>query len=113
MTETFGIGNAQASRPLASSAGTFRATDARRESLERAAQDFEAIFIRQLLDVMRRSVPEGDPSLNTPGSKLYESMMDDAMATQMARSGRGLGLADMLMAQLAGEEGKGGPEASD
>ena len=48
-------------------------------------------------------MPEGNPDLKAPGSDLYRSMLDDAFADQIARSGRGLGLAEMLMKQFETE----------
>lgn len=103
MNELAGIG-AERMRELAPQPGSGR-------ELREAAQDFEAIFLRQLLSLMRRSVPEGDPDLAAPGREIYESMVDEAFAESMARSGRGLGLAEMLLAQLSGgeEEAPHGP----
>ena len=74
------------------------------EELSEALKDFEALFVNQLFQVMRRSVPEGDPRLQSPGSNLYRQMLDEEMSRLIAHSGKGLGLAEMLSRQL-GEEG--------
>ncbi len=71
-----------------------------KEALKEAAQDFEALFLRQLLSSMRRTVPEGDPDMKGPGMEIYESMLDAEFAKHISQSGRGLGLADMLMKQF-------------
>ncbi|MBC8366171.1 rod-binding protein [bacterium] len=70
------------------------------DALKEAAQDFEALFLRQLLASMRRTVPEGDPDMKGPGMEIYENMLDAEFAKHISQSGRGLGLADMLMKQF-------------
>jgi peptidoglycan hydrolase FlgJ len=77
-----------------------RQAQAGNEELRSAAQDFEALFVRQLLATMRRSVPEGNSDMKGTGSEIYESMLDAEFANHIAKSGRGLGLADMLMRQF-------------
>jgi len=72
------------------------------DQLRDALRDFEALFVNQLLTAMRRSVPEsGAP--RSPGSKLYQQMLDEEMSRVIAHSGKGLGLADMLQRQLGKE----------
>ena len=71
--------------------------------LSEALKDFEALFVNQLLQVMRRSVPEGDPGLRSPGTQLYRQMLDEEMSRLIAHSGKGLGLAEMLQQQLGKE----------
>ncbi len=70
------------------------------EALREAAESFEALFVRQLLATMRRTVPEGDPDMSAPGMDIYEGMLDAQFAEHIAGSDRGLGLADMLMRQF-------------
>ena len=74
------------------------------EELAEALKDFEALFVNPLLQVMRSSVPEGDPRLQSTASNLYRQMLDEEMSRLIAHSGKGLGLAEMLSRQL-GEEG--------
>ncbi len=68
--------------------------------LRKAAQDFEAIFLRQLLKSMRRTVNESSLWGDGREMELYRAMMDDEFAAEMARSG-GIGLAEMLVEQLS------------
>ena len=71
--------------------------------LQDALRDFEALFVNQLLTAMRRSVPEGGGVPKSAGSKLYQQMLDEQMSLAIARSGKGLGLAEMLQRQLGKE----------
>ncbi len=88
----------QVQKRLGMPGDTARKPDA--EALREAAEDFEALFVRQLLATMRRTVPEGDAELRGPGMDIYEGMLDAQFAEHIAGSGRGLGLADMLMRQF-------------
>jgi flagellar protein FlgJ len=78
----------------AASAGPTPAEAAR---IRGAARDFEAIFIGQMLQTMRRSPLARGPL--TGGNDLYRGMMDDELAKSMARGG-GLGLADLIARHL-------------
>ena len=62
-----------------------------------AARQFEAVFLRQILSSVGRaaSVQGG----NEAGSNLYGSMLVDAVADSVSRSG-GMGLASMLVHSL-------------
>jgi flagellar protein FlgJ len=77
--------------------------------LREVARQFESIFTKMMLDGMR-SVSFGDPLFGSDQADMYQDMMDDQMAVQLT-SGRGIGLADMLIRQL-GQLGQGGQGAS-
>ena len=78
------------------------------EKLREACRQFEAVFLAQLLQKMRDTVPE-DPLLGeSSATKIYYSMLDWEMAQQMART-QSIGLADMLYRQLSG---LGNPQAA-
>ena len=66
--------------------------------LREASQDFEALFLHQLLKQMRATVPHHNP-LRGRGEEFWESHFDMEMATVLARSG-GIGLGDMILDQL-------------
>ena len=59
---------------------------------QEAAQAFEAIFLRKMLESLQKT---SNVSGKSSGQSLYKSMMVDAMADAMAAGG-GLGLADAL-----------------
>ena len=74
------------------------------KALREVARQFESIFTKMMLDSMR-SASFGDPLFGSDQSDMYQDMMDDQMAVQLS-SGRGIGLADMLIRQL-GQGGQG------
>jgi flagellar protein FlgJ len=71
------------------------------EALRAVAGQFEALFLQTMLKSMR------DASLAEPlfgdsdSLEMYQDMMDKQLAVEMA-SGKGLGLADMIVRQLGG-----------
>ena len=67
------------------------------EGLRQVSKQFEAIFMNMVLKSMRDAVPSSG-MFESQGQKLYQSMLDQQLAQTM--SGRGLGLADAMYAQL-------------
>ncbi len=78
--------------------GTPAARDAHAE-LRRLSQQLEAVFLNQLLQAMRASVPQ-ENSLSGPGGEMFQSMLDEKMAS-VAATRETRGLADALYRQLA------------
>lgn len=70
--------------------------------LRGAAQQFEALFLQMMLKSMRDTIPDGG-LLDSQQGEFYQSMLDQQWAQTMA--GRGIGLADHLVAQLEGQVG--------
>lgn len=68
-------------------------------TLREVARQFESIFTKMMLESMR-SASFGDPLFGSDQADMYQDMMDDQMAVQLS-SGRGIGLADMLIRQLS------------
>jgi flagellar protein FlgJ len=65
--------------------------------MKKAAQDFEAIFLRQMIASMRQSsLAEG--LLQSSSGNQFRDIADARLADDMAAKG-GLGIADMLLAQ--------------
>ncbi len=79
--------------------GTSR--EKQQEGLKQLCQDFEAIFINSLFQEMRRTIPEGGLLGDSPGTELFQEMMDMEVAGEMSRTG-GLGLAQGLYRQFLG-----------
>ncbi len=73
------------------------------EALKAAAKQFEAIFTQMLMTSMRKAseVLESDSPFNSEGTKFYRDMHDKQMVSNMAENG-GLGLADIIVEQLGG-----------
>lgn len=70
-----------------------------RKELMDVAQKFEALLIHQMLKEMRKTVHKSD-LLNSFSLQQYESMMDEEIASEMAKH-KGIGLADSLFYQLS------------
>jgi len=69
------------------------------QALREAARQFESLFARMMLKSMREA-SFGDHLLGSDTQDFYQGMFDDQFALEMTK-GRGLGLADMLVQQLA------------
>jgi flagellar protein FlgJ len=67
--------------------------------LREAARQFESLFTKMMLESMR-SASFGDPMFGSDQADMYQDMMDDQLAVRLS-SGRGIGLADMLIRQLS------------
>ena len=67
--------------------------------LREASNEFEAIFIQQMLKTMRKTSLESDFIKKSEGEKIFRSMLDDQYAILSAKSGR-LGLGEMIFQQL-------------
>ncbi|MCP5277316.1 MAG: flagellar assembly peptidoglycan hydrolase FlgJ [Thiobacillus sp.] len=78
-----------------------KAANGDREALVGAARQFESLLVSQMLKAMRqtRFSDEDDPMSGGEGMKLYQDLLDQQWATQMAK-GRGLGFADMMVKAL-------------
>lgn len=72
-------------------------------ALREVAKQFESLFTQMLLKSMREANQGfGDGGLfSSDQTEFYQGMFDSQLATQLSQ-GEGLGLADMLMRQLAG-----------
>jgi flagellar protein FlgJ len=71
-------------------------------ALREVASQFEALFLQTMLKNMR-AASLGDPIFgNSDQQEMYQGMLDQQFALEMA-SGRGVGLADMLVRQLGGD----------
>lgn len=79
------------------------------EKLKGAAQQFEAVFLRQMISSMR-SASLGEDILGNDGSKQFRDMADANTADQMAKRGT-LGVADMLLKQFKGQVIGSAPDA--
>lgn len=70
------------------------------ESVKKAAQQFEALFVLQMLK-SARAANLGDDVLGGGQTEFYQDMFDQQMSLHLS-SGKGMGLADMLAKQMLG-----------
>ncbi len=80
--------------PLSAADGTYNAA-AEKAKLRKAAEGFEAIFLRQLLKTMRSTVPEGNMYGGGSTGEMYADMVESSLAETMSKQGR-LGIANTL-----------------
>lgn len=74
------------------------------EALREVAGQFEALFLQMMLKNMR-AASFGDPLMGDgKQQEMYRDMMDQQLSLDMA-SGKGIGLADMLVRQMGGDPG--------
>ncbi len=71
----------------------------------KVAQQFESLFLSMMLKNMRATLPGSDPLAND-ASKMATDMYDQQLAQNIASKGRGIGLADALVAQIERAQGK-------
>ena len=67
--------------------------------LRESANEFEAIFIQQMLKTMRKTSFESDLLPKSEGEKVFQSLLDEQYALISAKSGS-LGLGEMIYQQL-------------
>src|SRR5690606_16071653 len=60
------------------------------------------MFVQMMLKSMREALPK-DGLFSSDSSRMYTSMYDQQIAQQMT-AGKGLGLADMMVKQMGGEQ---------
>jgi len=68
------------------------------EGMKQASKQFEVMFMSMVLKSMREATPS-DGLFGSQSEKMYTSMLDQQLAQNL--SGRGLGLADAMYAQLS------------
>lgn len=68
------------------------------KQLRSAAEQFEALFLHRMIKSMRDASPRSELT-DSSQMRFYQSLFDQQMSQHMA--GRGLGLADQLVAQLS------------
>ena len=86
--------------------------EVKKAALTEAAQQFEAIFMKMLLSSMRKAqeVLESDSPFNSQSTKFYRDMHDQQMAVELSSSGS-LGLSDLIVRQLGGDDGNFKPSS--
>jgi flagellar protein FlgJ len=86
--------------------------EAKKAALTEAAQQFEAIFMKMLLSSMRKAqeVLESDSPFNSESTKFYRDMHDQQMAVELSSNGS-LGLTDLIVRQLGGDDGNFKPSS--
>ena len=71
-----------------------------RDQVRKLSHELEAVFINQLFQAMRASVPKDEVLGNAPGQEMFTAMMDERLANEAA-AGLERGLGESLYRQLA------------
>ena len=79
----------------------------RDKKLYGVCQDFEAIFIKQMLNAMRKTVDKSGLIDGGMAEEIFEDMLYDEYAKKMSRTAR-FGLAEILYDQLSNDYNKAG-----
>ena len=76
----------------------------KQSELYKACQDFEALFIKQMLDAMRKTVHKEDDMLGGGLSQdVFEDMLYDEYAKKMAETAQ-FGLSDTIYRQVSSKQ---------
>jgi peptidoglycan hydrolase FlgJ len=87
------------SYPVAATAARKQTID-KSSDLYKACVDFEALFIKQMLDSMRKTINKEDGLFGTStGQKYYEDMQYDQYSQSIASTGQ-FGIADTIYKQV-------------
>ncbi len=93
---------------IASTPASAAAPDtAKRAELVKAAQAFEAVFVRKMIGSMRQASIGQDELFGSSAGDQFRDMQDDRLAQSMSEKGA-FGIAQMLIRQF--DKAAGGPE---
>jgi len=81
-----------------------------RDRLRTAAQQFEAVFLRQMIGSMRQA-KLADNWLDSSATDQFQEMADARLADSMSQQGA-FGIAQMLISQFEHQLGGGQPQSS-
>jgi peptidoglycan hydrolase FlgJ len=76
------------------------------------AKQFESIFTQMMLKSMR-DANFGDKMFGSDSEDQWQDMYDHQLSVSLSQSGKGLGIADMLVRQLGGAAAKNSPGAKE
>ena len=77
-----------------------RAASGEEAELREVCEDFEALFVKMMLDSMRKTLNDDTLIPKNAGEKLFEDKLYDEYAKGISRKAN-LGIADMMYDQLA------------
>ena len=75
-------------------------SNAEMKKLKSACDDFEAIFIKQMLDAMKKTINRSELTKRNMGEDIFEDMLYDEYSKKMSGAA-GLGVGDMMFQQLS------------
>jgi len=83
-------------------AGSSEDPNAQDLQLRKACQNFESLFLSEMMKTMRRSLPDAGLFGDGLGKSYFTQLFDDELATQISRT-QGVGIAETLYREFKGE----------
>jgi flagellar protein FlgJ len=71
------------------------------KALRESCRDFEAIFVQQMYQAMRKNVPDNGLLPRDNATQIYQDMLDTQMARETAK-GKGIGIGEKMYTQMKG-----------
>ena len=96
---------AAAGKAARAAAGVEGSLEERRAGLRKAAKEFEAIFVNQMISAMRKTVSEGGLVRKNQGEKIFESMLDEEWSKKLTTKTGHNSLGALLYRQLSRHAG--------
>jgi peptidoglycan hydrolase FlgJ len=69
------------------------------EKLRKACTDFESIFLNQILQAMRQTIPHGGFLKEGPEKDIFQPLFDQELSRSLAKR-KGMGLGEMIFRQM-------------
>jgi flagellar protein FlgJ len=85
------------------------AKNGNKDELKKVCEEFEAIFVKMMLDSMRKTLSDNTLIPKNSGEKLFEDQLYDEYAKKMS-STADLGIASMMYKQLSDQNAFSGTE---
>ena len=73
----------------------------KREALKQAAKEFESVFMYQVVQAMRQTIPKGGLVEKGEGEEMFEGMLDQEWAKTLAGRGGPASLSEVIYRQLS------------
>ncbi len=73
----------------------------KREALKQVAKEFESVFMYQVVQAMRQTIPKGGLVEKGEGEEMFEGMLDQEWAKTLAGRGGPAGLSEVIYRQLS------------
>ncbi|MBK1669557.1 hypothetical protein CKO28_16075 [Rhodovibrio sodomensis] len=78
-----------------------------RQAIKKAAQEFEAMFVAQMLKPVFDTLPQGGPFSGGPGEKIFQGLLVEQYGKAVAASS-GVGIAQVVEQEMLARQNEGG-----
>lgn len=75
----------------------------RTKQVQKAAEDFEALMLKQMMNAMWSTVPQGGMLSGSREEEMYRDMLNESVAAEVAK-GQGIGIKQVIARELSKEE---------